>query len=66
MRTLVALLTFIPVYILFRLAKNEMLVVVKATIVTELTGIKIAATTGDRYPCTAKVRPTILYKNESK
>lgn len=30
----------------------------------ELKGIKIAATTGDNCPVTAKYKPTILYKKE--
>ena len=30
----------------------------------ELRGIKIAATTGDNWPVTAKYNPTILYKKE--
>ena len=30
----------------------------------ELTGINIAAISGDRFPDTAKLIPTILYKNE--
>ena len=38
--------------------------VAKATTETELTGIKIAATTGDKFPEMANEIPTMLYKNE--
>lgn len=40
--------------------------VVNTTILIELKGIKIAATTGANCPVTAKYRPTTLYINESK
>ena len=36
----------------------------KVTTVIELNGIKIAATTGDKDPETAKYIPIRLYKNE--
>ncbi len=36
----------------------------KVTTVTELKGISMAATTGDKTPCTAKERPTRLYRND--
>lgn len=40
--------------------------VVKATMLMELKGINIAATTGSNLPVTAKESPIQLYKNESK
>ena len=39
--------------------------VVKTTMLIELNGIKMAATTGANCPVTAKYNPMILYKNES-
>ena len=38
--------------------------VTNATIVTELSGMRMAETTGDRLPVMAKLSPTTLYKNE--
>jgi hypothetical protein len=39
--------------------------VVKTIIVIELTGIKMAATKGDRFPETANASPVKLYSKES-
>ncbi len=47
-----------------RFAARLVATVEKTTTVTELIGINIADTKGERYPCTANVNPTILYKNE--
>ena len=46
------------------LLKKFVVSVVNKTTLMELKGIKIAATTGDNCPVTAKYKPTILYKNE--
>jgi hypothetical protein len=42
------------------LATKEVIKLTKATTVTELIGIKIAATIGESCPLTAKLRPTRL------
>ena len=39
--------------------------VTKATMVTELSGIRMADTTGERFPVVAKLNPTTLYRNDS-
>lgn len=41
-------------------------IVVNITIDIELIGINIAETNGDKVPCTAKLSPTKLYKNDIK
>ena len=45
-------------------ADNTLPIQVIKTIVIELEGIKIAAIIGFNFPCTAKLRPTILYTTE--
>ena len=40
--------------------------VANATTLIELTGIKTAAISGERVPCTAKKIPATLYRNEIK
>ena|ERR1700758_2129705 len=45
-------------------ASKELMPVVNNTMLTELTGISIAAITGCNVPCTAKYNPMILYKME--
>ena len=45
-------------------AKMFVAKVTNTTTVMELSGIKIAAKTGDNKPWTAKVNPTMLYKKE--
>lgn len=40
-------------------------IVVNITMLMELIGIKIAATTGDKFAVIAKDSPTILYKKET-
>lgn len=47
-----------------RRAMRRTLIVVKATTVIELSGMRIAATTGDRSPRKAKLSPPRLYRNE--
>jgi len=50
----------------FLLDSTLMKKVAKATTLTELIGIRMAAISGDRVPCTAKNKPTRLYKKEMK
>ena len=51
---------FFIYYRLFNLALAEVKTVTNATILILLAGIRIAATIGDKIPCTAKDNPTIL------
>ena len=49
-------------YKCFNRALNEESKVTSNTMLILLAGIKIAATIGERIPCTAKDRPIMLYK----
>jgi len=53
-------------YFSFLPAIHRVLMVAKTTTETELTGINMAANKGDKTAITAKLNPTILYKNEIK
>ena len=52
-------------FILLNLAETYTANVTNATIETELMGIRMAETMGERFPVTAKLRPTMLYKKDS-
>lgn len=52
------------VYDNFFLDKYWMEKVANATTLTELMGIRMAAISGDKVPCTAKNNPIKLYRNE--
>lgn len=56
---------FSHILFLSLLPNRFVLTVVKITILIELRGIKIAATTGDNCPVTAKYNPNILYINDN-
>ncbi len=48
----------------FTLADKDVSTVTSNTMLILLAGMSMAATMGDKMPCTAKERPTILYKIE--